>query len=478
MPYTVYSGCVVSPSGLSRLSILPNGLLCVDNETGKIVGVHNDSKSAPESLSALLKQWVGKPVDESEIKSVRLKDTQFLMPGFIDTHTHAPQFSFIGLGHDLPLMDWLEKYTFPHESDFKDLDNARNLYESAASFTIRNGTTCAAYYATIHLESCLTLVDILRKRGQRAFVGKVNMVQNAPDFYIETLDETMDATVKFIEEVARTRPEGVTQDSPLDIVKPIITPRFAPSCTMECLKKLAKVAKEHNLPIQTHLNENRSEIEFVASQFPGSDSYAGVYGEAGLLTDRTVLAHCVHNTEPELKMMKEKNVGISHCPNSNLSLTSGMCDVRRFLLSGFKVGLGTDVSGGYSPTIMDAMRMAATTNRALTAEKIASKTGLNEEDTTPLGVPELIYLATLGGAQVLGLESQVGSLEQGKQFDALLIDLETENSPVPAENVTPSVKNEKNALTKWQRRIEQFLYLGDDRNITNVFVNGRLIHSL
>ncbi|KAJ1678871.1 hypothetical protein EV182_003185, partial [Spiromyces aspiralis] len=223
---------------------------------------------------------------------------------------------------------------------------------------------------------------------------------------------------------------------------------------------------------------NRSEVEFVRSLFPECESYADVYDKAGLMTERTIMAHCVHNTRAELDAMKARGVGISHCPNSNLTLASGMCDVRRLLMEGFKVGLGTDVSGGYSPTIMDSIRLAATTNRALIAEKKATAHVINDLDVTPLGVPELIYLATQGGADVVGLGSVIGSLVVGKQFDALLIDLDRKGSPVPHSDVTPSVKNEIDKVSRWLRRIEQFIYLGDDRNIAAVFVNGRRIYSL
>ncbi|KAJ1671615.1 hypothetical protein EV182_007535, partial [Spiromyces aspiralis] len=216
----------------------------------------------------VVSRWVGSEVPNDQVEVLRLKEGQFLMPGFVDTHTHAPQFSFIGLGNDLPLLDWLNCYTFPHESAFKDVATARRLYSAAVDYTIRNGTTCAAYYGTIHFDATLTLVDILRARGQRAFVGKVNMDQNSPDFYIESTEETLAATRRYIEAVEEGRPRGIYPDSPLDIVKPIITPRFAVACTMDCLVGLAEIAQERGLPIQSHLNENRSEVEFVRSLFP------------------------------------------------------------------------------------------------------------------------------------------------------------------------------------------------------------------
>ncbi|KAJ2704807.1 hypothetical protein H4R19_005197 [Coemansia spiralis] len=396
------------------------------------------------------------------------------MPGLIDTHTHAPQFTFLGLGHDLPLMDWLEKYTFKHESQFKDLEMARSVYADVVRRVIRSGCTMAAYYGTIHLDACCALADTIRTVGQRAYVGKVCMDANSPAYYSETTDESLQDTEAFV----RTVLAGESADDDSLLVRPIITPRFVPSCSDRCLRGLGDLARTYGLPVQSHLCENPAEVAFARECFPDASSYSAIYHAAGLFGPRTIMAHCVHMSDDDIRLVRDCGVGVSHCPNSNFSLSSGVADVRRFVSHGIPVGLGTDVGAGYTPSILDAMRMAAAASRTLVA---ARRDRAEPATGAPLDAAELLFLATQGGARVMGMHEHIGTLDQGKLFDALVVDLAVPGSPIPPPSLTPAVlhlQRQGDYEEAWRLRTEQFVYLADDRNIARVYVGGNLIHAL
>ncbi|KAJ2556615.1 hypothetical protein EV175_001888 [Coemansia sp. RSA 1933] len=472
--YVVFIGCLVDTPALDQLRIEPQGVLGVDRHTGRIIG-----RAAEQGESAT--EWVRKWTDDAsvatgDIDRVQLAQGQFLMPGLIDTHTHAPQASFMGLGHDLPLMEWLATYTFKYESRFGDAQWARTMYESAVRRVVRNGVTMAAYYGTIHLEATCVLADVIGAIGQRARVGLVCMDANSPDYYMQTTADALADTEAF---VARIQEGAVRGSGGLPLVGPIVTPRFVPSCSGACLQGLGDLARTHDLPVQSHLCENPAEIEFAQSCFPDSAGYADIYHRHGLLKPGSIMAHCVHMTDGDVDLVSASGAGVSHCPNSNLALTSGIADVRRLMGRGIPVGLGTDVGGGYSPSIIDAMRMAAAANRALLAVKRDRGDVLEGRDAVPLEFSEVLFLATLGGARVMRMHDVVGSLDPGKLFDAIVVDLDVPASPVPSAAATPAVtEHPLTSAAAWRLRIEQFVFLADDRNISRVYVDGKLIHSL
>jgi guanine deaminase len=354
---------------------------------------------------------------------------------------------------DLQLLEWLNKHVFPAESAFKDVAHADAAYTKVVSRFLRNGTTTCSWFATIHLESCQRLVDVINKLGQRAYVGKVNMDQNSPDYYIETTEDSLQNTKRFI--------EYTQQHSNGGLVTPVVTPRFAIACSSTLMKGLAGLAQDYKVPIQTHLCENPDEITFTKSLFPDSASYTAIYDDHNLLGPSSYMAHCVHMTDSEIDLLAERQTGIAHCANSNFSLHSGLCDVRRFMAKGVKVGLGTDVAGGFAPSIIDAIRssfFASKTIKALERDQHGNK------DYDYLQPAELIYLATLGGAHVLGLQDTIGSFVPGKAFDALWID------PTAAHGTVDLMGQESQ-----EQVIEKFLFTGSDRNILHVFVNGRRV---
>jgi guanine deaminase len=237
------------------------------------------------------------------------------------------------------------------------------------------------------------------------------MNELSPDFYRdETAEQSVANTQASIDYIRSFDPS-------FSLISPIITPRFAPSCSSDLLTQLGNLAKSANLPIQTHMSENLAECALVAELFPGQSSYAEVYDSHGLLTPRTILAHCVHISAPEIALCAERGAGIAHCPISNTGLTSGEAKVRWILEGGVKVGLGTDCSGGYSPSILESARQASNVSR-----HVCMKETIATKETPQLALAEIIFLGTMGGAQVCGLEGRVGNFVVGKEWDALLIE--------------------------------------------------------
>jgi guanine deaminase len=358
---------------------------------------------------------------------------------------------FAGSGMDLQLLDWLESHVFPTESAFKSVEHACSAYEKVVKRFLTNGTTTCSWFATIHLGGCKSLVDIIEELGQRAYVGKVNMDQNAPDYYIETTEQSLRDTSTFVEYV---------QTKKSSLITPVITPRFAITCSTPLMKGLSEIAKTYNVPIQTHLCENHNEIEFTKELFKDSKDYTSVYDDHSLLNESAYMAHCVHMTDDELDLLAKRKTGVAHCANSNFSLHSGVCDVRRFLAKGIKIGLGTDVAGGFSPSMLDAVRSTFFASKTM---KIMHRDGPSKDDSYAHLTPaELVYLATLGGAQVLGLDDKIGNFETGKAFDALWVDLESGSVDLMGGETI-------------QQKVEKFLFNGNDQNIKHVYVQGRRV---
>ena len=287
-------------------------------------------------------------------------------------------------------------------------------------------------------------------------------------------------------------------DPQRELVEPIITPRFAPSCTSSCLHQLGALAQEHGLPIQTHISENADEIALVKTLFPEYASYTDVYAAHSLLTPRTVLGHAIHLSAAEKETVKAHGAGVSHCPVSNSYLSSGLCPVRSLLDMGINVGLGTDVSGGWSPSVLTAAREALGVSRVLAsveAGKLRGMEGVDEgiegrrmgkEDIErlKLSVEEVLYMATMGGAKCLGLEQKVGVFEVGYEFDAQMIecgDFSTEGDGAEEESTGSGRPGHDHPVELWgkesvREKLAKWVYCGDDRNVKKVWVKGRKVH--
>ncbi|XP_043920322.1 guanine deaminase isoform X2 [Protopterus annectens] len=395
----VFKGTFVHATATLPMCILEEHILGVDS-TGKIAFLEPAEKQDELSI-----EW------DFECSDIReLGEGEFFMPGFVDTHIHASQYSFSGTALDLPLLDWLNKYTFPVEAKFDDLSFAKDVYTKVVKRTLKNGTTTACYFATIHTDSSLLLADITNTFGQRALVGKVCMDFNiAHQKYKETPRESVEETQRFIDELQNK---------------------------------------------QSHISESLKETEAVKMLFCGFQNYSDVYDKHRLLTDKTVMAHGCHLSNEELQLFKCRGAAISHCPNSNISLISGVLDVRNVLNHGVKIGLGTDAAAGYSHSMLDAIRRAIDTSKYISMHDSSYKT---------LSYKEVFRLATLGGSEALGLQNTIGNFEVEKEFDALLI------SPVSDGpfDVFDSDSNED--------VVQKFINLGDDRNIKEVYVAGKKV---
>jgi guanine deaminase len=241
---------------------------------------------------------------------------------------------------DKELIPWLNTYTFPEEAKFKNIEYAKIVYEKFISDLINKGTTSSVIYATIHKESTLLLMDLLNESKLRAYVGKVNMDRNTTEDLCEETDRSLRDT------------EDIILATMGKNVKPIITPRFVPSCTPELMRGLADLANKYDIPVQSHLSENTNEVEWVKKLHPEIKNYASVYDEFGLFGQtKTIMAHCIYTTDEEIKLMSERGVFAAHCALSNYNLSSGIMPVRKYLDYGVKVGIGSDISGGNTLSI-------------------------------------------------------------------------------------------------------------------------------
>ncbi|XP_063832396.1 guanine deaminase [Ostrinia nubilalis] len=437
----VFVGSFASAESLKELSVNVGYIVVED---GKITKINKDEANAD-----LQSQFAGYEI-------VRLNDHQILIPGFVDCHTHAPQFPNIGVGLDRPLLEWLAKYTFPLEKRYSDVEFAAKVYDVVVKRLLHNGTTTACYFGSLHAEGTLELAKSAIKHRQRAFVGKVSMnLQNDAGYFNDTEKELAEVQT-FVENVLAYKN---------DLVQPILTPRFAVSCDDDLMSGLAEISDKYDCRIQSHISENHSEIEYVLKINPTCKSYAEVYDKNRILNNRCIMAHAIHLTDCELQTMVQKGVSIAHCPASNTRLCSGLCPVRKYLDNNLVVGLGTDVSGGDSASILDAMRRTM---------DVSAHLEMKGDKGFTISWSEAFYLATLGGAKALKLDHKVGSFEVGKEFDALLIDPYAFDGPIDKHDYCISSSKEERAVTLLQK----FIYLGDDRNIVQVYVKGQKVKDL
>ncbi|GAB7357069.1 hypothetical protein MBLNU459_g7885t1 [Dothideomycetes sp. NU459] len=446
---TIYVGPFVHCVSLQELEICTAGAIGVD-ESGKIAFIDRDVQA--DGYAPKHEEWKG-------AKVVQIRDEGFFFPGFIDTHIHASQYANAGIFGKSTLLDWLNTYTFPMESSFKDLSTAQRIYSRVVSRTLANGTTTACYYATVHVDATNLLSDICLAKGQRAFVGRVCMDRMSPDYY---RDESVESAIRdsraCIDHVRAIDPDYA-------LISPIITPRFAPSCTEPVLAALGALHRETRVPVQTHISENKAEIALVGELFPASASYTHVYDAAGLLTAQTILAHAVHLSAAEQQLIAAREAKVSHCPASNTALTSGAAKVRELVDAGITVGLGTDVSGGYSASILEEVRQAILVSRHV---------AMHDGDAAKLSTEEALYLATRGGAKVVGLEDRIGGFEVGMDWDAQRITLAA--VPDDGEFVGEEGPVDIFVHESWSDKVHKWVYNGDDRNTAAVWVKGRLVH--
>ena len=386
-----------------------------------------------------------------EYKDLEVLDygDKLIIPGLVDLHVHASQYSYRGLGMDLELMDWLQKYAFPEESKYASQDYARKAYSIFAQQMKKSATTRACIFATQHRIGTEILMELMEETGLITYVGKVNMDREAPDTIREfSAEYSAEETSKWIEE----------STAAFKNTKPVITPRFVPSCTDELMEKLGEIQKKYGVPVQSHISENLGEIAFVHELRPDNEFYGDVYDEYGLFgkdyeNDRevkTVMSHCVWSTDKEIELMKNNGVFVCHCPASNMNVASGIAPIRTYLDRELKVGLGSDVAGGQTESLF------RTITDTIQVSKLRWR--LVDQNLRPITFEETFYMATKGGGEFFG---KVGSFENGYEFDAVILD----------DSVAPHPQ-ELNLL----QRLERAAYLSVDLSgISGKYVAGRQI---
>ena len=370
-----------------------------------------------------------------------------IFPGMVDLHIHAPQYAFRGMCMDLELMDWLNRYTFPEEEKYDDLEYAKKAYSMFVDKLKNGATTRSCIFATRHRYATELLMEMMEESGLVSYVGKVNMDREASEGLVE--DSAMISAYDTFGWINAVKDR-------FQNTKPILTPRFIPCCTDELMEELREIQMAYGIPVQSHLSESKGEIEFVKFLRPDNSFYGDSYNEYDLFgknddinTDvKTVMAHCVWSTDKEVELMQKNGVFIAHCPASNMNLTSGIAPIRKYLDLGINIGLGSDIAGGHSDSIF----------RAITDSIQVSKMYFRmvDESYKPLVFSEAFYLATKGGGAFFG---KVGSFEEGYEFDAVIMD---DSVLVHPQNLTLS------------ERMERAVYLGlDDKNIIAKYVAGK-----
>ena len=425
MEKRIFKAHILYTKEKDRFEVIENGYVAVGTD-GRVTGVASD-------LSSL-------DCEDAEVTDF---GDQLLIPAMNDLHVHAPQYRNQGIAMDLELLPWLQKYTFPEEMKYADLGYAERMYRRFVRDLWRFGTMRACVFATIHTESTLLLMRLFQKAGMGALVGKVAMNRNCPEGLSESVEEMLRGYESILSEMNGT------------LVRPIVTPRFIPSCTPEMLHACGELADKYQLPVQSHLSENKDEIALVQALEKDSSCYGDAYDRYGLFGQTpTVMAHCVWTEGEELELMKRRGVMVAHCPTSNFNVASGMAPIRKFLDEGLQVGLGSDISAGHDLSIFRMMVYAIQVSKMhYQRQREQSSSGTKASFLT---LSEAFWLATKSAGSFFG---RVGSFEPGYEFDALVID-------------DGDLNHDHYSLLE---RLERYIYLGDDRQIMHRFCQGKEI---
>ncbi|WP_313281941.1 guanine deaminase [Stutzerimonas balearica] len=363
-----------------------------------------------------------------------------ITPGFVDAHIHYPQTGMIA-SYGEQLLDWLETYTFPTERAFADKAHAGEVAEVFLDELLRNGTTTALVFGSVHKESVDAFFEACEKRNLRMIAGKVLMDRNAPDYLTDTAETGYADSKELIE---RWHGKGRLHYA--------VTPRFAPTSTPEQLALAGQLFKEYpDLYMHTHLSENRKEIEWVRELFPERQGYLDVYDHHGLIGARSVFAHGVHLCDEECQRLGETGSAVAFCPTSNLFLGSGLFDLEKVEGFGVRVGLGTDVGAGTSFSQLQSL------NEAYKVMQLQGK---------KLDPFKSLYLATLGGARALYLDDRIGNLQPGKEADFVVLDYQA----------TPLIDYRMRQARTLEEKLFALTILGDDRAVKETFAAGVSVH--
>ncbi len=444
MPLTVRARILQTPAP-DRLEALEDAVLAVGDD-GVIGAVEPAGSPAGAALLA------GDPA------VVTAPPGSVLLPGMVDLHVHAPQWPQLGTGLDLPLERWLFEHTFPLEARFADLAYARPVWADLVAGLLAHGTTTAVYFGTVDVAATTALAEAALEAGQRAFVGRVAMdhPEGTPAWYRDpSAAEGIAASARSIDEIR-------ARDAGRGLVAPIVTPRFTPACTDGLLRGLGSLAARAGTLAQTHASESDWAHAQPLGRFGRTDTAA--LDGFGLLRRGTVLHHANHITDADAALIRARGAGVAHCPLSNAYFANAVLPVRRLLAGGLAMGLGTDVSGGASPSLLRTAHEAVTASRLLQdgvdrALPAAARGVPGSAIDTVLG----FWLATLGGAGVLG--APVGLLAPGRRFDAVLVDTTSRRGSL---RVYPE-------LDSPARVLEKVVRLASPPDVLGVWVNGRRV---
>jgi guanine deaminase len=390
----------------------------------------------------------------------RLPEGTYLLPGLIDSHVHAPQYPQLGQALDVPLEEWLYKYTFPLEARYADIGFARRTYALLVEDLISIGTTTALYYATIHQDATRLLADICLEKGQRALVGKVAMdhAEQCPEYYRDaSADAALRGTADLFDYV-RSHP-----DNPDGRVAAVVSPRFIPSCTDAALEGLGALARELGCHVQTHCSEGDWEHRFVIERFGMTDTEC--LDSFGFLGRKSMLGHAPHLTLSDMDLFRARGAAVSHCPLSNAYFSSAVFPLRFALERGMHVALGTDVSGGPSSSLFDAMRESIAASRMLETGN-DPRYPPEERGGRPnsrIDFRDAFYTATTGGG--IALDLPIGNFSPGYLFDAIAVD---------ATATQGSIRLWED-LDVGEKILQKIVYTATRPNIASVWVGGRQI---
>ena len=366
---------------------------------------------------------------------------QLIIPGMIDTHIHFPQTEMVG-AYGEQLLSWLNTYTFPTEIQFKEKAYAQQIAKLFVNELLKNGTTTALVFCTVHPESVDALFEAAAQQQMRLIAGKVMMDRHAPEALCDSADSSYDDSKALIE---KWHGQGRALYA--------ITPRFAPTSTPEQLERAGQLKAEHpDVYVHTHLSENKDEIAWVKDLFPAQKGYLDVYHHYGLTGQRSVFAHCVHLEDAEWQCMHETDSTIAFCPTSNLFLGSGLFPLKKTWQQQVKVGLGTDIGAGTSFSLLQ------TVNEAYKVQQLQGD---------KLSAFESLYHATLGGAKALDLDDKLGNFNVGKEADFVVLNLKPTALQQLRQSRSKSIEDSLFAL----------FTMGDDRNIEATYIYGQKAYS-
>ncbi len=447
----VFLATAFTSRSIKEIDILEDCLFCITEE-GMIARILSKEDS---DYADVLKDH------EHTENFHRIENGSYLLPGFIDLHIHAAQWGQAGTALDIPLNDWLNTYTFPIEARFSDLEYAEKVYDDIVQTLLANGTTTALYFATVHKEASILLAKICAERGQRGLVGKVVMDhpdETGADYRDESTESALADTEEFIvavKELAKTTKQGVY---------PVVTPRFIPSCTDEALQGLGDLAKKHDTHIQSHCSESDWAHQHVIERLGKNDAQA-LHG-FGLLQDKTVMAHSNFLSDDDVQLFADTGSAIAHCPISNAYFANSVLPAAKFTAMGVDIGLGSDIAGGFSPSLYDNARQAVMSARMLedgvNPDLPADQRGVTNSRIT---LNQAFYYLTAGGGESLSLP--IGRLEEGYAWDVQRI-----NTVVPTACL-PLFDDKIDLDILFQK----ILYLVRPENIQDVWVQGELVHS-